>query len=126
MDTHGSTEYKCPECGKILNTKRTLKMHELTHSTVTKFACQFCQSQFKRIKDYKEHLIAAHTELKPYSCDWCPKTFNNGPNCRKHKREHHQEELEATEKSGLKTTVKLPTIEELVDMITQKSAGKKK
>lgn len=86
----------------------------LKHSDVVKFTCEICNAQFKRPKAYKEHLISVHTEIKAYKCEWCPKTFSNGANCRKHKKEAHPTQLLKSDKKNLKTVVKLPKIHELL------------
>lgn len=47
---------------------------------------------------------------RPYSCQFCDRTFVNGSNCRKHKLKDHPEELAAFEqihgkgKAGLLST----------------------
>jgi RNase P subunit RPR2 len=116
LDTHGKTEYHCSECNLRLNSKRTLKQHMLKHSDAIRFTCEICNAQFKRTKAYKEHLISQHTNIKAYKCDWCEKSFANGANCRKHKKECHPKELAEAEKSESKTIVKLPKIDELLTM----------
>lgn len=78
--------------------------------------CKICGAEFKRTKAYKEHLIT-HSNIRPYVCEFCHKTFTNGPNCRKHKRETHAKELEKADRRGIpKKVVKLPNIEELLEM----------
>lgn len=121
LDTHGETEYHCTECGLRLNSKRTLRQHMLKHSDVVRHTCTICSAQFKRTKAYKEHLISLHTELKAYSCDWCEKTFANGANCRKHKKESHPKEVAEADKKKVKKQVRLPRIDELLAMSLETS-----
>lgn len=116
LDTHDKTTYECNECGAKLNTRRTLRQHQLKHSEVAKHTCQFCQAQFKRTKTYKEHLICIHTDIKAYNCDWCDRKFSNGANCRKHKKEIHPEALKKAENKMEKVVVTLPTIQELIEI----------
>lgn len=87
----------------------------LKHSDVVIFTCKICNAQFKRTKAYKEHLISQHTAIKAYKCDWCARTFSNGANCRKHKKEMHPKELAEADKYQ-KKKVELPKIEELLSM----------
>ena len=88
----------------------------LKHSNVTRFTCKVCNAQFKRTKAYKEHLISIHTNLRAYKCDWCEKTFANGANCRKHKKESHPNEILEADKNERTKIVKLPKLEELLKM----------
>lgn len=100
MDTHNATVYTCDECGLQLNTRRTLNMHMLVHSTAKPFKCDHCGTEFKRAKALKNHLII-HTGLKPYICEFCNKAFANGSNCRSHKKKTHPNELAAAEAQGI-------------------------
>jgi transposase len=92
----------------------------LKHSDVTKHTCEICGAQFKRTKAYKEHLIALHTEIRAYTCDWCEKTFSNGANCRKHKKDAHPRELREAEKKCATKIVRLPKINELLSISLRK------
>ncbi|CRL00467.1 CLUMA_CG013729, isoform A [Clunio marinus] len=115
LDTHNETGYGCSDCGLRLNSKRTLRQHMLKHSDINKFSCEICNAKFKRVKGYKDHLISMHTDIKAYKCPWCPKTFSNGANCRKHKKCCHTKEfLQAEKNEGLKEAVKLPSIDEIL------------
>lgn len=52
--------------------------------------------------------------LKPYSCEFCDRTFANGSNCRSHMKKMHPEELAALEASGIKSHAKnIPKLETL-------------
>lgn len=88
----------------------------LKHSDAIRHTCEICNAQFKRTKAYKEHLISLHTEIRAYACDWCPKTFSNGANCRKHKKEAHPAEVNEADKKKFKKIVQLPKIGELLSI----------
>lgn len=90
------------------------------HSSDVRHTCAICGTAFKRTKAYKEHLIS-HTDLKAYSCDWCEKTFANGANCRKHKKEIHPQEVAEADKKKSKKQVRLPNIDELLMMSLENS-----
>lgn len=115
LDTHSNTVYTCTQCGMKLNSKRTLKQHQKVHSDIMEHVCKICGAEFKRTKAYKEHLVT-HSNMRPYACEYCDKTFTNGPNCRKHTREKHAKELEKAEGKGPRKIVKLPKIDELIEM----------
>lgn len=96
----------------------------LTHTEIVKFTCEICNAQFKRTKAYKEHLITKHTGIKAYKCDWCPKEFSNGANCRKHKKDFHPKELAKADTELDKKSVQLPKIDELLSISHKISSSK--
>lgn len=95
----------------------------LKHSNDVRHKCAICLATFKRTKTYKEHLISLHTDLKAYSCDWCEKTFANGANCRKHKKEVHPHQVAEADRKKTKKPVRLPNIDELLMMSLETSLG---
>lgn len=97
----------------------------LKHKDVIRHTCEICNAQFKRTKAYKEHLLSQHTGIRAYACDWCPKTFSNGANCRKHKKEAHLNEVTEADKKPLKKIVQLPKIKELLTLSLENSAANK-
>ncbi|XP_053960054.1 zinc finger protein 600-like isoform X2 [Anastrepha ludens] len=113
LETHTDSSFICSECGLLLNTRRTLKMHMLVHSDAKRYKCDFCPAAFKRTKALKNHLIL-HTGMRPYKCNFCEKTFSNGSNCRSHKKKMHAQELAEEEAMGKKAqAVTVPKLEEL-------------
>ncbi|XP_053960086.1 zinc finger protein weckle-like [Anastrepha ludens] len=75
--------------------------------------CDYCGRLFKRANTLKNHLIV-HTDLRPYSCDFCDKRFSTGPSCRFHKRTMHPKELAELGASGAKAYTKnIPTLDVL-------------
>jgi uncharacterized Zn-finger protein len=73
------------------------------------YSIQYCPNSYKRLESLKCHL-STHTGSRPFSCQWCPKTFINSANCRKHKLKEHKEEVEAYEaihgKKGVSISLK--------------------
>lgn len=60
--------------------------------------------------------------MRYYKCEFCDKTFKNGANARKHKREVHPIELKQADKNEEeKKVVKLPKISELLIMLKDKA-----
>lgn len=50
----------CPLCPKSFYTDETLKCHMISHYDTMYWACGLCSKNFKRIKNVKYHLRAAH------------------------------------------------------------------
>lgn len=90
----------CPiaNCGKEFHSSAALSNHKLVHSDVKRYKC-FCGNEYKRLESYKCH-VSIHTGSRPFSCQWCSRTFVNSANCRKHKLKEHS--LEVAEYEGKK------------------------
>ena len=63
------------------------KMHEKTHTNVKPFACDTCGKSFARLGDVKSH-VRTHTGVKPFACDTCGKSFALSVYVKKHKLTH--------------------------------------
>lgn len=90
-DIHDSTNYPCPKCNRILNTKHTLQMHMAVHSSEKKHKCTVCNSAFKRGWHLKNHMTL-HSGERPHKCLFCSKTFVHGSHCRNHMKQAHPQE----------------------------------
>jgi hypothetical protein len=81
----------CPICSKEFHSPAALSNHKLVHSNIKRYKC-FCGNEYKRLESYKCHL-SVHTGSRPFSCQWCSRTFVNSANCRKHKLKDHPKEV---------------------------------
>lgn len=88
-------KYICKQCGKEFNSSAALSNHKLVHSDVKRYKC-FCGNEYKRLESYKCHL-SVHSGNRPFSCQWCSRTFVNSANCRKHKLKEHPIEVKEFE-----------------------------
>lgn len=52
-----------------------------------------CAAEYKRGKELHCHVASVHTGVSKYSCPWCPRTFFNNSNLRKHKLKLHLNEV---------------------------------
>lgn len=55
--------------------------------TVYKCTKQGCTREFMRTNNLLDH-IRMHEGVKPYSCDYCGKSFTQNSNLKKHKKVH--------------------------------------
>lgn len=88
-------KFTCKSCGKKFNSSAALSNHKLVHSDVKRYKC-FCGNEYKRLESYKNHL-SVHEGRRPFSCQWCTRTFVNSANCRKHKLKEHPIEVKEFE-----------------------------
>ncbi|XP_030377323.1 zinc finger protein 493-like [Scaptodrosophila lebanonensis] len=129
------TEYaphECDICQKCFKSERCLRQHKETHDSrptpnrpirtdQMQQKCDYCGREFKRDNALKCHLIL-HTGQKPYSCDFCNRTFASGSNCCRHKKRVHPVELAAQKAAGAARTYSrdLPKLEDLKAFIRNK------
>ena len=84
----------CEECGEQIGSLY-LKRHKLSRHTaehLKPYVCTICDPPkgFITKTNYVEHNYI-HTGSRPYTCMYCPKTFNNSSNRIKHVRQSHRE-----------------------------------
>ncbi|XP_077285964.1 uncharacterized protein LOC143911097 [Arctopsyche grandis] len=91
-DTHATTSYPCGVCGKVLNSRRTLRKHFLVHEDLCKHVCTYCNKAFKRRQTLKVHLTI-HTGDKPIQCRWCSQKFAYSSVYRSHKHKVHFDKI---------------------------------
>lgn len=75
LKTHQPVQLaQCKECGKWLRNKICLRKHLDQHSNV-KHKCQLCDYAAVNIQCLKNHMRTKHSQLKPFRCSQCPKSF---------------------------------------------------
>eukprot|EP00092_Neocalanus_flemingeri_P059777 GFUD01071558.1.p1 GENE.GFUD01071558.1~~GFUD01071558.1.p1 ORF type:complete len:402 (-),score=110.28 GFUD01071558.1:258-1409(-) len=80
-------------CDREFYTQRELKLHAKKNSKNSRVlnsfkTCQFCNKQFKKLFNLKQH-IRTHTNERPLKCDHCDKRFNDRSSMNKHIRTVH-------------------------------------
>merc|ERR1719495_2137363 len=70
--------------------------HKLQHHTpehLKPFVCKVCDPPrgFITMYKYRNH-VNSHTGAKPYTCDFCSRTFNDHSNKFKHMRRAHNDQ----------------------------------
>ncbi|XP_041664513.1 zinc finger protein 184-like [Cheilinus undulatus] len=79
--------FKCINCDKCYQTRRSLKIHMQRHSVEKPFSCSVCQKSFLWKAEMEMHM-RVHTGEKPFCCSFCGKRFAVQGNLRQHLTVH--------------------------------------
>lgn len=87
IDVDGIAKCPYPNCNKTFAKNRSynLKAHLRSHSQVKPFACSVCPRSFSRKHDLERH-ARVHSGDKPYLCEFCNKGFPRSDALRRHWR----------------------------------------
>lgn len=94
---HGTDNYICGICGKILKSRKTFKHHMIRAHTdkndVTQlFHCKICDAKYLLQRDLNHHVKLKHTEgEKPRECPDCGDVFTNRRTLYSHRLVHSKE-----------------------------------
>ena len=69
--------------GFSISLMRNLKIHRITNTDEKTFSCDQCPKSFNQRAHLKTHR-RTHTGEKPFLCDQCPKSFSDSSNLKKH------------------------------------------
>ena len=83
------TSFKCSQCNKCFQMKRSLLQHMLTHSRDKPFQCSKCDRSFRLKKFLLQHIVI-HSEDKPFECSQCDKIFRLKSHLQEHIPSHSQ------------------------------------
>ena len=81
----GGRRFKCSKCTYMAYDRRTLKVHQLTHSSEKPYKCSECADAFTRLYYLRTHM-RTHTGEKPFTCNDCLRSFSQGCSLTRHKR----------------------------------------
>lgn len=89
----GKKHYTCKECGKKFTQISSLKRHAVSaHSEVRPYQCNICEKSFAR-KEYLQLHLVTHGGPKDFKCDKCERTFARKEYLRTHIRTHTGEKI---------------------------------
>lgn len=95
------TEYDCPYCHKVCDSKNGLRFHSLVCRDRPYEKCPLCDFMCKGILPMSRHQVKMH-DLKPFKCDQCDKTFRLKGSLRDHVAAVHTENKYTCEHCGKK------------------------
>ncbi|XP_001358260.2 transcription factor Ouib [Drosophila pseudoobscura] len=71
----GVKNFACEQCPQTFYTAHLLRRHEMLHRGERPFPCQYCNMSFNNSSGRIQHERIRHTNIKPYKCTECDKSF---------------------------------------------------
>ncbi|BFF92669.1 transcription factor Ouib [Drosophila madeirensis] len=71
----GVKNFACAQCPQKFYTAHLLRRHEMLHRGERPFPCQYCNMSFNNSSGRIQHERIRHTNIKPYKCTECDKSF---------------------------------------------------
>jgi len=90
----------CPDCGKTLSGRSSMKAHRFLHTGARPFVCTVCSKSFTKYQHLMDH-SATHTGSKPHVCEQCGARFSRQYSLKVHYRIHTGENPHACELCGV-------------------------
>lgn len=81
-------QFQCHICLKYLSSSSSLKVHVKTHTSEKAFKCDHCPLAFNQKVHLNDHILSHHTNMRPFSCHLCNKTYVSKSVLKKHLKKH--------------------------------------
>uniref|UniRef100_A0A8D8Q513 Zinc finger protein Xfin n=1 Tax=Cacopsylla melanoneura TaxID=428564 RepID=A0A8D8Q513_9HEMI len=81
-------QFQCHLCLKYLSSSSSLKVHLKTHSNEKAFKCPYCGTAFNQKVHLNDHILSHHTNMRPFNCQLCNKTYVSKSVLKKHLKKH--------------------------------------
>lgn len=88
------SKYVCKLCGKGFLFNHALKKHIILHTDVRPFACNKCDKSYKDLTDLRRHKFSHGGYEKTFKCVVCPKAFFEAKSLRYHVKSHNIGDVE--------------------------------
>ncbi|XP_058464606.1 zinc finger protein 19-like [Malaya genurostris] len=82
-------DYHCNNCGLAFKSKKSLALHEKTHSELRGFICDECAMTFKTSAHLRRHQNTIHRAIK-FSCSMCSMSYGRKDKLRMHIEKAHK------------------------------------
>ncbi|XP_058835292.1 zinc finger protein 600-like [Topomyia yanbarensis] len=82
------TDFHCNVCGLAFKSKKSLALHEKTHSGLRGFKCDECTMSFKTSAHLRRHHNTVHRAIK-FCCTMCPTSYGRKDKLRMHIEKAH-------------------------------------
>ncbi|KAJ6646927.1 Transcription factor grauzone [Pseudolycoriella hygida] len=95
MVQHSMVRFNCEMCDYSALNRQCLRNHiKVQHSDIKPFSCQYCGKTFKLRNTLLNHLVQ-HTGIRKFFCEFCGRTFASSGNYYSHRKRMHPQELAA-------------------------------
>ena len=88
-----SEKYKCSQCDYMSISKNRVEIHFKKHLSIYEFCCKQCDFKSKHSSSLRKHIIAKHTNDKPYICEVCNAQFSFFTNLKRHLQTHEEKKF---------------------------------
>ncbi|XP_065074078.1 zinc finger protein 271-like [Ochlerotatus camptorhynchus] len=82
------TDFLCNDCGLAFKNKKSLALHEKTHSEQRSFPCDECNMAFKTSAHLRRHHNNVHRAIK-FTCTMCTVSYGRKDKLRMHMEKSH-------------------------------------
>ena len=85
------SRFECSKCSKTFIDKNEFARHNLSHSSIARYKCEYCPSKFKYKKNLLQHWEDQHSDnAKEYVCKICHASFKRKSSFKRHSDSHNK------------------------------------
>ncbi|XP_016979789.2 transcription factor Ouib [Drosophila rhopaloa] len=84
----GVKGFACDQCPQKFYTATLLRRHQELHAGAAPYPCRYCEASFNNSTGRIQHERIRHTNIKPFKCNECDKSFAMSGKLRTHMLSH--------------------------------------